>query len=458
MSIIIMILLISVLIIVHELGHFLAAKSIGINPERFGIGLPLGPTLYEKKFGVTTFCIHAFLLGGYVSFPEDNPENEVSADDPNRLDNKSIWQRMWVVSAGVLSNALFALILVIFVAFASGGLPVGKYNIIVEDLYTQNSMQAKEVGLLPKDKIYKVEGIEILNPSVFMALLQENKEANFKIHKQDAEKVLANIYKLNPDLKDLLKDKILPAGTVISLPKKSDEKPMVADTLSRMHKGKPDSMVYALSPVEEKLSQKIYDKKEYKADGKVTVQNIVNAFTDYKQPIKIIVLRNGKEIAFSNVHPNKEGLIGIKLFIQEIAEPTTSVKSGLVNSWNYLALNTVMMLKGLASIFTGKVPIDELHGIIAIAKVGGDIIQYQGLWKGVLLTAIISMNLAIINFLPIPALDGGYIFFLLIEAVTGKKVNPEAQEKIMKYGFLILIVLMFFVIFNDIFALVTNKF
>jgi regulator of sigma E protease len=68
------------------------------------------------------------------------------------------------------------------------------------------------------------------------------------------------------------------------------------------------------------------------------------------------------------------------------------------------------------------------------------------------------MNLAIINFLPIPALDGGYIFFLLIEAITGKKVNQDAQEKIMKYSFLLLLVLMFFVIFNDIFALVTNKF
>lgn len=458
MSILIMILLISILIIVHELGHFLAAKSIGINPERFGIGLPLGPTLYEKKFGKTIFCIHAFLLGGYVSFLEDNPENEVSPDNPDRLDNKSILQRMWVVSAGVLSNAVFALILVIFVAFASGGLPVGKYNIIIEDLYTQNSVQAKEAGILPKDKIYKVENIEISNPAVFMALLQENKETNSKINKLNAKEVLNKLYKLNPGLKNFSKGKVIPENTVIVLPVKTDENSMVTDTLSKIHKGKIDSMVYSLTSDEEKLSDKIYNEKKYKVKGKITLENIANAFTDYKQPIKIIVIRNDKKVVFPHIYPNREGLIGIKLFIQEVAEPTTSIKSGFVNSWNYLSLNTVMMLKGLASIFTGKVPIDELHGIIAIAKVGGDIIQYQGLWKGVLLTAIISMNLAIINFLPIPALDGGYIFFLLIEAITGKKVNPDAQEKIMKYGFLILIVLMFFVIFNDIFALVTNKF
>lgn len=458
MSILIMILLISILIIVHELGHFFAAKSIGINPERFGIGLPLGPTLYEKKFKDTTFCIHAFLFGGYVSFPEDNPDNEVPADDPNRLDNKSILQRMWVVSAGVISNALFALILVIFVAFASGGLPAGKYNIIIEDLYIQNSSQAKEIGILPQDKINKVEGIEILNPAVFMALLQENKEANAKVHEADSQKVLDKIYKFNPQLKKFKKDEVLPAGIVVFLPKPADEASMITDTLNKMNQGELDKTVYSLTPDETNLREKIYEKRKYKTDGKITLQNIANAYADYKQPVQLTVIRDSKEVVFPQVYPNKEGVIGIKLLIQEVAEPTESIKSGIVNSWNYLALNTVMMLKGLASIFTGKVAIDELHGIIAIAKVGGDIIQYQGIWKGILLTAIISMNLAIINFLPIPALDGGYILFLLIEAATGKKINPEAQEKIMKYGFLVLIILMFFVIFNDIFALVTNKF
>lgn len=453
-----MILLISILIIVHELGHFLAAKSIGVNPERFGIGLPLGPTLYERKVGDTIFCIHAFLLGGYVSFAEDNPENEISQDDPNRLDNKTVLQRMWVVSAGVLSNAVFALILVLFVAFASGGLPVGKYNIIIDDLYTQTSLVAKNSGFLAGDKIVKVAGVEVSNPSVFMALLQENQEANSKVDTQHVEKTLAKLYKLNSSLKKFDKKAVLPANIVVVLPAKVAEDPMTTDTLSRMHKGNIDKTVYSLSSVEQDLRDKIYESKTYKTDGKTSLISLAGAVSDYKQPLEIIVSRNDKKIVFPAVSPNRAGVIGIKLFIQEIAEPTTSFKSGVVNSWNYLEFNTVMMIKGLGSIFTGQVPIDELHGIIAIAKVGGDIIQYQGLWKGVLLTAIISMNLAIINFLPIPALDGGYIFFLLIEAITGKKVNPDAQEKIMKYGFLVLIVLMFFVIFNDIFALVTNKF
>lgn len=458
MSIIIMILLLSILIIVHELGHFFAAKSVGIDPERFGIGLPFGPTLYEKKIGNTIFCIHAFLLGGYVSFMEDNPEREVPKDDPNRLDNKSILQRAWVVSAGVLSNAVFALILVIFVAFASGGLPVGKYNIVVDDLYTQTSTAAKEAGILPKDRIYKIEEIKITNPTVFMALLRENKEANSKIRKSSIDETLIKLYEMNPSLKGTSKEDFIPKNTKIVLPEKTYEKAMTSETLSKMHLGQVEKSLYILSPGEEKLRDELYQSSTYVSNGKISLFDVAAAVADYKQTIKITVLRDNKEVVFNNIIPNKRGVIGIKLFIEENVEPTTSIKVGLVNSWNYLYLNTVMMIKGLFNIFSGKVPLDELHGIIAIAKVGGDIIQYQGLWKGFLLTAVISMNLAIINFLPIPALDGGYIFFLLIEAITGKKPSQETQERIMKYGFLFLIILMLLVILNDLFAIFTKKF
>lgn len=453
MSIIIMILLISVLIIIHELGHFLAAKSIGITPERFGIGLPFGPVLFEKDIAGTIFCIHAFLLGGYVAFPEDNPDKPLAPDDPNRLDNKSILKRAWVVSAGVLANALFALLLVIFVAFASRGLPIGKYNIFINDLYPQSSTTASVAGFLPKDKIIEVENIKIKNPNVFMALLEDNKEANSKVTEADMQKIKEKLLLLNPTL---TKEKIK-KGTKIILPEKSFESPMTKATLAKLYQAKPDNTLYELNKKEQDLRDKIYTAKTYTTDTEITLKELVVAITDYKQPITIKVERND-EIKSFIVSPNKNGVIGIKLYIEEVSEPTTSIKTGLVNSWNYLSENTIGMLQGLGSIFTGKVPLKELHGIIAIAKVGGDVIQDQGIWKGFLLTAIISMNLAIINFLPIPALDGGHIFFLIIEALTGKKVNPDTQENIAKYGFLFLILLMFFVIFNDIFALMTNKF
>lgn len=286
-----------------------------------------------------------------------------------------------------------------------------------------------------------------------MALLEDNKEANGKIITADSDKTKQKLLFINPSLKEGLIKK----GTKVILPEKTNEAPMTKATLSKIYQDTPDTTLYNLTEKEQTLRDELYTKKTYIADGQTTTEELISAITDYKQPISLKIDRNGEPLVFS-ISPNKNGVIGIKLYIEEVSEPTTSIKSGFVNSWNYISENTISMLKGLQSIFTGKVPLKELHGIIAIAKVGGDVIQDQGIWKGVLLTAIISLNLAIINFLPIPALDGGHIFFLLIEAITGKKIKPETQENIMKYGFLFLIFLMFFVIFNDIFALVTNKF
>ena len=102
MSIIIMILLLSLLILVHETGHFFAARAFGIRVEKFGFGLPIGPTLFKTKCGDVEILVHAFLLGGYVSFPDDEKDCELAEDSPERFINKPAWQRAIVVSAGVV--------------------------------------------------------------------------------------------------------------------------------------------------------------------------------------------------------------------------------------------------------------------------------------------------------------------------------------------------------------------
>ena len=99
-----------------------------------------------------------------------------------------------------------------------------------------------------------------------------------------------------------------------------------------------------------------------------------------------------------------------------------------------------------------------MHGVVLITKVGGDIISNDGIFYGILLTAVISMNLAILNILPIPALDGGHLLFLLIEKITGRPVNEQVAEKIMTVFFALLIALLVFVLFNDIYVLVQPLF
>ena len=116
------------------------------------------------------------------------------------------------------------------------------------------------------------------------------------------------------------------------------------------------------------------------------------------------------------------------------------------------------MLKSLWQLFTGKVSASDMHGVIAVVKIGGEIITQKGLLNGLLLTAMISINLAIMNFLPIPALDGGHVMFLLIEKITGKKPSKEFSDAITNFCFFFLVFLMVAISYNDIFGLITKKF
>ena len=108
------------------------------------------------------------------------------------------------------------------------------------------------------------------------------------------------------------------------------------------------------------------------------------------------------------------------------------------------------MMYSLGQLFTGNVPMKDMHGVVAITKIGGDMIEKSGKSAGMLLAALISMNLAILNILPIPALDGGHLMFLLIEKIIGKPLDEKVIEKISSIFFTILIILMVFIVFNDI--------
>ena len=147
MSIILMILLLSVLILVHEAGHFLAAKIFGIKVEKFGFGLPIGPTLFRKKFGDVEILVHALLLGGYVSFPDDDKDCDLPADSPDRFINKPAWQKAVVVSAGVIANVICAIVLVMCVALFTKQLPSGNFEVYVGSVSESKNASVLKSGL-----------------------------------------------------------------------------------------------------------------------------------------------------------------------------------------------------------------------------------------------------------------------------------------------------------------------
>lgn len=454
MSIIIMILLLSVLILVHEAGHFLAAKMFKMKVARFGFGLPIGPTLWEKQVGDVKVLVHAFLLGGYVAFPDDDKELNLPADSPDRFMNRPIYQRLVVVSAGVFANVVCAFVLVFLTAALWGHMPSGKYDIFVKDIVAAKEASIWQSGLQKGDKILKINGINVTTTAAPILIAQLSKEDDGKVDKDLVNKNLEKLRKLNQTFEE---DEIIPKDVLIKLPSPEYEKAVILSDKVLKGLEKYNDPEVKLSEKQIKIREKIDDKNYIISDGTLTLNDLSYAVSDNVHPINMEVLRNGNILELKPIYPNKDGLMGIQMEIKEIVIPTKGPKAIIKTSINYLWEQTSMLLYGLYQIFTGKIPLKDLHGIVAITKVGGDIIEHNGFFSGLLLTAIISLDLAIVNFLPIPALDGGHVMFLLIEKLRGKPLNEETIDKIGTAGFLLLIALMILVVFNDIYALLTQK-
>lgn len=355
--------ILSVLIIVHECGHFSVARFFGFQTPVFGFGLPFGPHwVVGKKWG-TEFRVHAALLGGYVAIPELGDEsNQDAFGVPLQPFHKfPIWQRALVAIAGVTFNVLFAYLVMLVMFFAMGE---PTQATVVEQLMPDPGIALK-AGILADDEVVAVNHVDVHSPT-------------------DAVKLLS------------------------------------------AHKS---------SPVEIELKRK-------------------------GQPVKITITTN------------EEGRVGMALVTKGPiqyrpmnASPIEIAGAAANKLWNLTYSMVEMIGQLFHDIATGGgkhkaghpvASISDLHGVLAVVKIGSDIAAQD--WSQLLLfTILISMDLAIINLLPWPALDGGHLAFMTFEAVRGKPMDENHQSEIVKWGFISLIVLMAVIMVNDITALFTGK-
>ena len=459
-NLIIMIALISLLVLVHEWGHYIAARLFGVRVTKFGFGMPIGPVLFKTKKGDLEILVHACLLGGYVSFPEDEETEEgkpiLPLDSKERFKNQPPLKQAIIVTAGVIMNVVFAFFLIVLAATIFHKLPTGKsevfINEVLKDGYIQKTMPNK---LKANDKIVSVNGIDIDSAYSFIFLVKNSKLYDNKVSKETINKKLDEFLKLNPKIK---KNEIIKEGTRIILPTKTPEDKLVVNEhiLKGIEKYKDNEI--QLSEDETKLRNELLNRYTYVLTRDSFALEIATALADYYKPLDIVLERGGKQIEIKNVVAGEEGTLGVKLSTKEIYTETKTLPQIFVNSAKYMVNSTKLMCIGLIQLITGKIPMNEMHGIIAITKIGSDIIEHQGMLNGLLLTAIISIDLAIINLLPIPALDGGHLMFIIIEKIIGRPLDEKIVENISRFFFALLIALMIFVVFNDIFALITKKF
>ena len=453
-SILAMLALISILVLVHEAGHFLAARMFKIKVERFGFGLPFGPILWQKQCGETLIVIHAFLLGGYVSFPDDDKDNTLPKDSPERFVNKPIYQRLIVVSAGVFANILCAIFIVILTALLWGKLPTENYQTYVKNLSPKDNIEISKSELKPGDKIIEINGSPIDSLYAFQLYAIKSRKFDGMVSPETVKTTLEKLQKLNPKISAA---EFLPEGKLIKLSSPQTEAAIaLTDDMLRGYERISDDKI-SLNDSQKELRNALQGKKIYKADGNTTLNDLAFALSDTASPINVKIERNGKVMELAPIYSNEKGVVGVELDKQRVFTETKGLKTAVVESWNYLYSQTKMLLKGLWQLFSGKVPLENMHGVVAVVKYGGDVIQQDGFWQGLLLTALISLDLAIVNFLPIPALDGGHVLFLLMEKIYGKPLDEDTVNSIATAGFMFLILLMVIVLYNDIVALALHK-
>ena len=452
MSIFIMILLLSLLILVHEAGHFLAARAFGIKVDKFGFGLPVGPTLYKTKIGDVEVLVHAFLLGGYVSFPDDEKDCDLPEDSPERFINKPIWQRAIVVSAGVISNVICGIALVMLVAIVSGKLPSGNYEIYAGGISAPKEASVWQSGLQAGDRIIKANGCDINNVYSFVTIVKNSAKDNGYISEKTVDANYNMLKGLNPGFE---KNEIIQKGLGVRLPETPAQDVITMDKYAakgaKYFKNEGYKFDEKLKPLEEQIEK---NSVAYISDGKYTLDDISKVISHEYHPVILKVERDGKLIELKPIYPDSKGIIGISLTAKQTLIETKTPIAIIKESCCYLWDNTYTMMYSLGQLFTGNIPLRDMHGVVAITKIGGDMIDKSGKSAGILLAALISMNLAILNILPIPALDGGHLMFLLYEKIAGKPMDEKIIEMISTIFFSLLIILMIVVVFNDITLLV----
>jgi len=423
------VLALSILIGVHEMGHLLAAKAFGMRVEQFSIGFP--PKIFSVKFGETVYSIGSIPLGGFVKISgmiDESLDTKSLSEEPQPYEfrSKPAWQRLIVMLGGIVVNVVVGVTIFIFLTYAYGESYISKEELNKHGIVALEL--GKEIGLQTGDRIVKVNGQDFQK---FSDLVSYNV-------------LLADDSYYTVDRDGQLIDIPIPHNLIEKISDRKNEKGFIdiqtPFTIGRIsdNSGARAAGLQEGDRIIETNGQKIhffYEFKEILENNKM-------------KKVDIVVLRNGEKKDF-NVQVSDEGKIGFAAK-DEINEShidysfAASIGKGTKRAFEAVYIN----IKAFGRMFAGKLdPTKSLRGPIGIMEEFGYNWNWSRFWT---LTGLLSMVLAFMNFLPIPALDGGHVAFLTYEMVSGRKPSDKFLENAQKVGMVLLLLLMAFVIINDV--------
>jgi regulator of sigma E protease len=375
MTLVIFILILSILVLVHEAGHFFVAKRNGIRVEEFGLGIP--PRVYGIKRGETLYSLNALPFGGFVKLTGEDPSEQESAEnDPRSFAHKTWLQRIAVLVAGVTMNFILAVVLYYILMFSTGfkslTLPVlFDYRFKFGNLVTHDTV----ISGFSEDSVLSEAGGQVGEKVV-------------SINGQQVKSVT--------DIKSVLRDK---AGQIV----------------------------------------------EVELDD-------LNTIDEQTRTLEVTPSADEEEAGVLGIYLARFGTL-------YYTEPLQKAFSGFLHSYNMLAYSGSIFGELISLSFRERTlsPVSEgVSGPVGIYSVVGSILDLGG-EQAVLsmldFMALMSLSLALLNILPFPALDGGRVFFILLEKVRGKPVSAELEANIHKWGILVLLALIFLISIKDLLRL-----
>ncbi len=421
--------LIGVMILIHELGHFWAARYFDVKVDVFSFGF--GPRIFGFRRGDTDYRLSAILFGGYVKMSGEQPGEE-SSDDPRGFLKKPRWQRLIIAAAGPFMNILLSVGLL-------AGMFMVKYQKVVETGgavigHVAKDSAAAKAGLQDGDKIVRIEG------------------------------------KTDPTWDDIIREEIASAGKPLAVTVERGGKqipvlvtPILDDKLGVGIAGweeQSEILVGNVSPgmpAQKAGLQKgdlLVSINNFPIRSRYTLQEVIKKTEG--SPVSIDYLRNGQQqnVQLTPVYSKSDGrprwMIGVEMELKlNVITTRLSLLPALEESVRQNVKSASLIYAFLRGMLERRMSAKSLEGPIGIAQRSGEAAR-EGPAAFLLLMTVVSLNLAIFNLLPIPILDGGVILLLLIEMIMRRDVSLQVKEGMLKVGFVFLMAVVVFVLYNDI--------
>jgi regulator of sigma E protease len=413
-----------VLVFVHELGHFLAARRIGVRVLTFSLGF--GPKLLSVKRGDTEYAISVIPLGGYVKMAGESVEDPRSGA-PDEFLSKTKWQRFQVLIMGPVMNILLAVIVMAVVLAQGAEMPAYHDEPPVVGAVKPGS-PADKAGLQRGDRVLTVAGNEVGTWDRFD--MEIGTRANRELSLTFVRNGQTESATLRPNAQGKYE-----IGDIGVLP---DATPIVASLIK--------------GDVAEKAGLKAGD-VVVAVNGERMVQRtqLTEAISrNANKRVDLTIRRNGQEIHIDVTPQQRDGrgMIGIL-----ISEPTKSFKPTPVEALKLSVQRNIefggLIFKTLGGLFVGTTSPRQLMGPVAIAQLSGE--SAAAGWIALFtLMASISLNLGLLNLMPIPILDGGHILIMALEGIARRDFSAQVKEKMLLAGFVLILLLMVTVIYNDL--------